>query len=511
MTTFNTGNPIGSTDSRDRLDNSENADVLENSTTIRYHADRLGTVRKTRYGMQKEHDDQISAHESEHDAQISAHESEFDIKMAGMAFSRVGTFASGYSLTDSRQTLLYATDGHDYGWAGAFPKVVAAGATPATSGGIGAGAWVDRTDVTLRSEIKASSGTSFSIDISVKDAARQAVEGATGGKVTIMYDAQGNPNYMVRIPKFNIQDVDATLGTGVHPAFIINGVEKSEIWIGQHIGSLVNGVLCSLPGKDQSAGFNFDSAVSYCRNKGSGWHTMTTMEWNAVALWCKKNGFIPRGNSNYGRSSDATYETGTRYDGIAPGTASGTARTITGSGPASWRHNNDFAGISDLVGNVWEWAPGFRLVAGELQVIANNDAAMSTIDLTSTSASWKAIDGATGLLVAPGSANTVKIAASGTANYTLVLASGGQLQAMANPGAVPVSAAALITLKLYGAYPVGPDLGGDGFLYNVADERVAVRGGHWGSGALAGLFAVDASNLRLYTSSYIRARPAFSN
>lgn len=38
-------------------------------------------------------------------------------------------------------------------WQGDTPKVVAAGATPATSGGVGAGAWVDRTDVTLRSEI----------------------------------------------------------------------------------------------------------------------------------------------------------------------------------------------------------------------------------------------------------------------------------------------------------------------------------------------------------------------
>ena len=174
--TFNTGNPIGSTDARDRLDNTENMDYLENSTTELTHPDRLGTVRKTRHGMevehdnqisahelendnqvlahQIEHDNQISAHEVEHDAQISAHESEFDIKMAGMAFSRVGTFAAGFTLADARQTLLYATDGHDYGWAGAFPKVVTAGSTPATSGGIGAGAWVDRTDVTLRDEVR---------------------------------------------------------------------------------------------------------------------------------------------------------------------------------------------------------------------------------------------------------------------------------------------------------------------------------------------------------------------
>lgn len=182
MTTYNTGNPIGSTDARDRLDNSENMDILENSTTLNEHADRLGTMRKTRKGMELEHDNQISAHESEHDAQIAAHETEhdnqisahelehdnqmqsfesdFDSRLAGMAFTRVGTFAAGYTLTDMRQTLLWEVsqggDGHEYSWAGSFPKVVAAATTPATSGGVVAGAWVDRTDETLRGELVAS-------------------------------------------------------------------------------------------------------------------------------------------------------------------------------------------------------------------------------------------------------------------------------------------------------------------------------------------------------------------
>ncbi len=68
-----------------------------------------------------------------------------------IAFVRTGTFAAGATLTDMRQTLEY--NGHEYSWAGTFPKVVAAGATPETSGGIGAGAWVDRTDLLLRTEL----------------------------------------------------------------------------------------------------------------------------------------------------------------------------------------------------------------------------------------------------------------------------------------------------------------------------------------------------------------------
>ncbi len=68
-----------------------------------------------------------------------------------IAFVRSGTFAAGATLTDMRQTLEYG--GLEYSWSGAFPKVVPASSTPAGTGGIGSGAWVDRTDLTLRAEI----------------------------------------------------------------------------------------------------------------------------------------------------------------------------------------------------------------------------------------------------------------------------------------------------------------------------------------------------------------------
>ena len=126
MTTYNTGNPIGSTDSRDRLDNSENFDIALNTHDVTW-VDRLGVTRDS-----------------------------FEGALSKLSFYRVGTFAAGYTLTNMRQTLEYS--GHEYSWAGAFPKVVAAGATPASSGGIGAGAWVDRTDLTLRSSLSSING-----------------------------------------------------------------------------------------------------------------------------------------------------------------------------------------------------------------------------------------------------------------------------------------------------------------------------------------------------------------
>lgn len=121
MTTFNTGNPIGSTDARDRSDNSENLDLAVNSRSPTF-TDRLGIERDTLEGIYQK-----------------------------SAYYRAGTFDAGYTLTNNRQTLAYGNV--EYSWSGEFPKAVPAGAAPVTSGGIGVGAWVDRTQETIRSEL----------------------------------------------------------------------------------------------------------------------------------------------------------------------------------------------------------------------------------------------------------------------------------------------------------------------------------------------------------------------
>lgn len=84
-------------------------------------------------------------------------EDDFAARVAGMAFTRVGTFTSGATLTDMRQTLLWELsqggDGREYGWTGSFSpsgKLVAAGSAPTP---VSAGNWVDRTEARLRSDI----------------------------------------------------------------------------------------------------------------------------------------------------------------------------------------------------------------------------------------------------------------------------------------------------------------------------------------------------------------------
>lgn len=54
MTTYNTGNPIGSTEVKDLYDNAQNFDTLANTTTLETVPDRLGVPRMSLHGFEEE-------------------------------------------------------------------------------------------------------------------------------------------------------------------------------------------------------------------------------------------------------------------------------------------------------------------------------------------------------------------------------------------------------------------------------------------------------------------------
>ena len=125
MTTYNTGNPVGSTDPKDLYDNAQNLDALVNSTTELSHADRLGVQRKTWHGM----------------------EVEFAQFLADSAYQDLGVYGAGIEVTRYNQVFL--KDGEFY-------RAAASLGLPYTTTGLWAsesGSFVGVGDAVLRQDL----------------------------------------------------------------------------------------------------------------------------------------------------------------------------------------------------------------------------------------------------------------------------------------------------------------------------------------------------------------------
>lgn len=121
---YNTDNPIPSAALEDMADNAQTFDALVTKTDGTT-TDRKGVNRRV-----------------------------FQQIIMDMGFQPLsGSFQTGATITARNQCLQDTSTGTFYSWGGTLPKVVAAGSTPSTSGGIGAGAWVDRTDLMAKTEL----------------------------------------------------------------------------------------------------------------------------------------------------------------------------------------------------------------------------------------------------------------------------------------------------------------------------------------------------------------------
>lgn len=338
----------------------------------------------------------------------------------------------------------------------------------------------------------------------------------------IILDDKGLPSVMVYIPKFKISDVITGGSSSTHPAFIVNGKEVDGIYISKYQNIIQNGRAYSLPCEDPRASLNFDTARQACEAKGAGWHLMTNAEWAAIALWCRKNQCMPKGNNNFGKdTSETTYKAIPTYRYTENGTER-IGRVATGTGPLTWSHDGTLEGIWDLNGNVWEWVGGYRTNEGEIQIIPNNDAA-AQVDQSPSSTLWKAIK-TDGSLVAPGTAGSLKwdytadpgTAAGGKAfrlNTTLqykqtVDAPNGDMDFKALTAATGVTVPEI--LKALAIFPAdAEDHGGDRIYMRNIGERLAFRGGRWLNGGPAGVFDFGGNDPRSHVGTHIGFRSAF--
>mgnify|MGYP006139776917 FL=1 len=350
---------------------------------------------------------------------------------------------------------------------------------------------------------------------------RNAIEHASGGRNKVIIDDQGNPNVMVPIAPFTYEElaaaiqekysIDLNLGTGIPTMFMRNGVQLGEVYIGKYLASAgANGGCSVIGGVQPRISVNYDTAKALCNNKGDGWHMMSIHEWAAIALWSYANGTVPRGNTNYGRSHENKLETARRSDNGLPGDASGTARTDTGKGPATWSHDHTEWGIQDLVGNVWEWIDQMMLDEGQIITTLDNNPAVIEENWNKHTAFF---DSPTANTEGSSSAGSPKLSNSVTNRNGPVGNDANDNPYLTNSHFAAIEKALdynkiELLRRLLIESESTTTVGGYIYCRNYG-SRFPLRGGYWHIGSGAGLGALNLGSARSSASSNIGFRPAF--
>src|SRR5699024_6873307 len=100
MTSYNTGNPIGSKDPRDLYDNAENLDTAVNDVENDTWKDRFGRSRKTMSGMERQFDAAEDYREATFDLTQADKQRRFDNCIACSGYQFLGDYAAGIEITE---------------------------------------------------------------------------------------------------------------------------------------------------------------------------------------------------------------------------------------------------------------------------------------------------------------------------------------------------------------------------------------------------------------------------
>ena len=305
----------------------------------------------------------------------------------------------------------------------------------------------------------------------------------------LIYDNAGIPSIMVPVQKFLLSDVIDGAPDVPHPAFIVNGREIDTIYVSKYQNIVVNDRAYSMALQRPQTEITFDQAAEACEAKGPGWHLMTRAEWAAIALWCKRNGTLPRGNNDGGCDHQHPDEKGIKYGG---------GRVLTGSGPATWAHDHTPEGIFDLNGNVLEWVSGLRWMEGEVQVIPDNNAAAGA-NQRPDSPEWAPI-------LADGKPVCYQVTDEGIALTTKKPGKrwgGSFFRELKAEIDVPLA------IKALALFPDGEHVTDEYFWIDSNGERLACCGGPWYLGGGAGVFYCNGYTPRSGVLAPIGFRSAF--
>ena len=276
----------------------------------------------------------------------------------------------------------------------------------------------------------------------------------------------------------------------------LKGKAVKEYAISKYPNTMIDGRPYSLPYQQPAVNINHDEAIRLCESKGPGWHLITNDEWAALAHQSRKKGTLPRGNTDRGKSHSHPEETGVTFKD-----ASGSCKTLTGSGPVTWNHDGTAEGVADMCGNIWEHVGGIRFVDGQVQVIPDNGAAAGA-DQSKDSPEWAPIYTADGDPVyynVEGGHIKLQTVEPEEKDWD------GEQFTELDASLIDIPEK-LIELGLYPAPGYESD---EHFYLDTNGERIVLRGGYWSYGADAGVFCFDGSHSRAYVYWDVGFRSAF--